>query len=319
MADIVVSEFMDEDAVTDLARDFEVEYDPALAERPNELVAIATSARGLIVRNRTQVRGPLLASCDKLQVVGRLGVGLDNIDLEGCQERGIQVFPAVGANDLAVKEYIIAALLTLCRGSFFATNDVKAGNWPREQLIHREISGRRLGLVGFGNIAREVARAAQGLGMIVAACDPFIGSADHVWKETGVACETLEHLLSTSDAVSLHVPLSAQTRHLMNSKTLALMSRDSYLINSSRGGVVDEEALATALRNGELAGAVLDVFEQEPLPGGSVFVDVPNIILTPHIAGVTEESNCRVSAVTADNVRRVLQERGQELPEPSHE
>ena len=307
MVDIVISEFMDQAAVAGLSHDFEVQYDPQLVERPDDLIAGAAEARGLIVRNRTQVRRPLLESCERLQVVGRLGVGLDNIDLEVCRQRSIQVFPAVGANDLAVKEYVVAALLTLFRGSFFATDDVKAGQWPREHLIHKEISGRRLGLVGFGNIAREVARAAQGLGMVVAACDPFIEPTDSVWQETKVICEMLEQLLAVSDAVSLHVPLTAQTRHLIDGEALSLMRADAYLINSSRGGVVDEVALATALRNGVLAGAVLDVFEQEPLPADSVFVDVPNILLTPHIAGVTEESNRRVSAVTAENVRRVLE------------
>ena len=307
MADIIISEFMDDAAVTKLSRKFDVVYDPKLIDRPQDLLEMVVEARGLIVRNRTQVRGALLENCRALRVVGRLGIGLDNIDLEGCRQRNIQVFPASGANTTAVKEYVIGALLTLFRHCFDVTDEVLAGSWPRERLLHKEISGHQLGLIGFGNIAREVAFAARALGMTVAACDPYIGSSEPVWSQTAVTCMTFEELLSTSDAVSLHVPMTAQTRNIIDAQAISLMRPASYLINSSRGGIVDETALADALRRGALAGAVLDVFEEEPLPPDSVLAGVPNIVLTPHVAGVTEESNRRVSALTAENVRRVLQ------------
>ena len=160
MADIIISEFMDDAAVTKLSRKFDVVYDPKLIDRPQDLLEMVVEARGLIVRNRTQVRGALLENCRALLVVGRLGIGLDNIDLEGCRQRGIQVFPASGANTTAVKEYVIGALLTLFRRCFHVTDEVLAGSWPRERLLHKEISGHQLGLIGFGNIAREVAFAA---------------------------------------------------------------------------------------------------------------------------------------------------------------
>ena len=307
MADIVISEFMDEPAVDNLRRDYDVLYEPTLVDQTDDLVKAVQGASALIVRNRTQVRGAVLEAGVKLKAIGRLGVGLDNIDLEGCEARDIAVLPASGANDLAVKEYVIAGLLLLFRGAYHASDDMVAGLWPRENLIKREISGRSLGLIGFGDIARDVAVAAQALGMVVSAYDPFVTGNDLIWQAMEVTNATLEHILSESDAISLHVPLTDGTKKLINANALSLMKPEAFLINSARGGVVDEAALASALKEGKLAGAMLDVFEQEPLLADSVFAGVPNIILTPHIAGVTEDSNVRVSAVTVKNVRNVLE------------
>ena len=307
MADIVISEFMDEPAVDNLRRDYDVLYEPTLVYQTDDLVKAVQGASALIVRNRTQVRGAVLEAGVKLKVIGRLGVGLDNIDLEGCEARDIAVLPASGANDLAVKEYVIAGLLLLFRGAYHASDDMVAGLWPRENLIKREISGRSLGLIGFGDIARDVAVAAQALGMVVSAYDPFVTRNDLIWQAMEVTNATLEHILSESDAISLHVPLTDGTKKFINANALSLMKPEAFLINSARGGVVDEAALASALKEGKLAGAMLDVFEQEPLLADSVFAGVPNIILTPHIAGVTEDSNVRVSAVTVKNVRNVLE------------
>jgi (S)-sulfolactate dehydrogenase len=307
MPEIVITEFMDDAAVAELAADFDVLYDAGLADRPEALGDLAADARGLIVRNRTQVRGALLESCRRLEVVGRLGVGLDNIDVEACRARGIAVCPATGANDLAVAEYVIAGVLMLLRGAYGASAAVAAGEWPRGRLIGREIAGRRLGLIGFGGIARETAKRATALGMIVLAHDPYVADDDPAWQELGVARTGLEPLLASCNAISLHVPLDATTRHLIDAAALRRMREDAVLINAARGGVIDEQALAGTLRGGRLAGAMLDVFETEPLPAGSALADVPNLILTPHIAGVTLESNVRVSARVAADVRAILQ------------
>lgn len=302
MHDIIITEFMDEAAVALLKREFDVLCDPALVDRPEELLSRAAAARALIVRNRTQVRGQLLEAAQKLECVGRLGVGLDNIDLDACKARGITVYPATGANDLAVAEYVIAAALTLLRGAYLSTGDVIAGSWPRSALMGRELSGKVMGLVGFGAIAREVARRAEALGMSVAAYDPFLPVDHPAW--TGVRNLALDALLSKADVVSLHTPLTEKTRHMIDGKALARMKENAVLINAARGGVVDEEALCDALRSARLAGAALDVFEQEPLDAsnGARFADIANLILTPHIAGVTDESNVRVSRVTAESV-----------------
>jgi (S)-sulfolactate dehydrogenase len=306
MADIVITEFMDEEVI---ARDFagrDVVYDPKLVDRPDALAGLLRDARALVVRNRTQVRPPLLALAPRLRVVGRLGVGLDNIDTAACEARGIAVCPATGANDIAVAEYVLTAALVLLRGAWLATARVVAGEWPRMALIGREASGQRLGLVGFGAIARETAVRARALGMAVAACDPYLPDGHPAWN--GVERLGLDELLAASDVVSLHVPLTSETRSLIDGRALSLMKPRAVLINAARGGVVDEAALAAALRAGTLAGAALDVFETEPLDAahGGIFDGIQNLLLTPHVAGVTEQSNVRVSIVTAAAVLRHL-------------
>ena len=307
LAEIVVTEFMDEAAVAALRADFRLLYDPGLVDRPDDLARAVADARGLIVRNRTQVRGALLAAATRLQAVGRLGVGLDNIDVEACQARGIAVLPATGANETAVAEYVLAAALILLRDVYAHRPSMLAGGWPRERLLGRELSGRRIGLVGLGAIARQVAARAAAMGMGVGAHDPFVDAADPAWH--GIRRHRrLKDLLAASDVVSLHVPLTAKTRDLIDAEAIDAMRRDAVLINTARGGIVDEPALAAALREGRLAGAALDVFAREPLTAEAArpFAGCPNLILTPHVAGVTEESNVRVSLVTARNLREVL-------------
>jgi (S)-sulfolactate dehydrogenase len=306
MPDIVITEFMDEAAVSEGLAGLDVLYDPKLVDRPADLAKLVADCRALIVRNRTQLRGDLLAAAGKLEVVGRLGVGLDNIDMEACKARNIQVFPATGANDLSVAEWVITSALVLLRGAYGATGDVIAGTWPRNRLMGREISGKVMGLVGFGSIAKEVAKRAQALGMSVIAFDPF--APDEAFAAAGVKRHGLEPLLREADVVSLHVPLTEATTNLIDALRLSRMKPDAILLNAARGGVVDEPALAAALRAGKLGGAALDVFVEEPLSGasGAVFAGCPNLILTPHIAGVTVESNTRVSWVTVENVKRAL-------------
>ena len=306
MTEIVISEFMDEAAVDELRRDFSVTYDKTLVDRPEDLKALAAGARALIVRNRTQVRGDLLAAGARLEAIGRLGVGLDNIDTEACKARGIAVLPATGANDIAVAEWAVTTIMVLLRGAYFASDDVAAGTWPRERLMGREVHGKVLGLVGFGAIARETAVRARALGMSIIAADPFVTPDDPAWGRIGARSVSLDTLLAEADAVSLHIPLTAETRNLIDAGRLTAMKRDAVIVNAARGGVIDEAALAAALKAGTIAGAALDVFDVEPLKAGSPLAGCPNLILTPHIAGVTVESNVRVSSVTAANVRRIL-------------
>ncbi len=310
MPTVVICEFMDEDAIREGLSGFDVLYDATLVDRPDDLAAAVADARGLVVRNRTQVGGALLAAAAKLEVVGRLGVGLDNIDVEACRARNIAVYPATGANDVSVAEYVIATALLLLRGAYGATPDVIAGTWPRNRLMGREMSGKRLGLVGFGAIAKETAKRAAALGMEVCAYDPFVPADHPSWRQPWGAVEPvgLDRLLAEADVISLHVPLTAATRNLIDGAALSRMKREAILINAARGGVVDEAAVAAALRAKTLGGAALDVFDQEPLSNerGEVLQNCPNLILTPHIAGVTIEANTRVSRVTVEAVRRHL-------------
>lgn len=309
MSRIVITEFMDEAAVQRIAAAHETLYAPDLVDRRADLLAQVATTDVLIVRNRTRVDADLLAAAPQLQAVGRLGVGLDNIDMEGCQARGITVWPATGANDLAVAEYVITTAMMLLRGAYAATDRVVAGEWPRQDLIGTEASSLTLGLMGYGAIARQVARRAQAMGMRVIAHDPHLPADDPAWGD--VAPVSRADLLAGSDAISLHVPLTPQTRHMIDAAALRAMRPGAVVINAARGGVVDEDALANALRQGHLAGAALDVFEVEPLTAkaGQRFVGLSNLILTPHIAGVTAQANVRVSSLIADRVLDHLAER----------
>ena len=309
MPEIVISEFLDEAAIASILKGRDVLYDPKLVDEPARLHAALKDARAIVVRNRTQVRGALLDAAPRLGVVGRLGVGLDNIDMDACKARGIGVYPATGANDVAVAEYVIAAAMILVRGAYAASAEVAAGKWPRNALIGGEVYGRTLGLVGYGAIARLTAARARALGMEIAACDPYLAADDAHWR--GVRNLPLPRLLAESDIVSLHTPLTKETRRMIGAAAIADMKKSAILINAARGGVVDEEALASALKEGRIAGAALDVFEEEPLgtASGAKFAGLKNVILTPHIAGVTEESNIRVSRVTLENVAAALDRR----------
>lgn len=299
MAEIVIAEFMDDAAIRQHLAGRDVLYDPKLVDAPAALLDAVRDARALVVRNRTQVRGALLAAAARLEIVGRLGVGLDNIDVEACRARGIAVQPATGANDLAVAEYVITAALVLLRGAWFASAAVARGQWPRQSLMGREMHGKQLGLVGYGAIARATATRASALGMSIAAYDPYLPPGHDAWA--GARQLPFAELLATSDVVSLHVPLTPETANLVDAAALATMKRDAILINAARGGVVDEAAVVAALQAARLGGAALDVFEREPVDAatGARLAGVPNLILTPHIAGVTLESNVRVSDVIA--------------------
>jgi (S)-sulfolactate dehydrogenase len=206
-----------------------------------------------------------------------------------------------------VAEYVIAAAMLLLRGAYRATADVGAGRWPRTALSSgREIAGKTLGLVGFGDIGRRTARLGRALGMRVIGHDVAVPAGAAAWRDEGVEPRELDALLGDADVVSLHVPLVATTRHLMDARRLAAMKRGAILVNTARGGVVDEAALAAALASGQLGGAALDVFDTEPLPGGSPLADAPNALLTPHVAGLTQEANARVSSMIAERVLAAL-------------
>jgi (S)-sulfolactate dehydrogenase len=304
---IVISEFMDERAVAQLQALHEVTFEPGLVDDLSRLLQLASQADALIVRNRTQVRGELLAALSRCRVIGRLGVGLDNIDVAAAQARGMAVIPASGANALSVAEYVVLATMLLLRPVFAGTAEVAAGAWPRNALSNgRETAGKRLGIVGFGNIGQTTARLAQGLGMQVSACDALLSADAPVYAQTGVEPLNLQTLIAQSDVITLHVPLLESTRGLINAAFIANMKPGAILINTSRGHIVDMAALVAALRSGHLGGAAVDVFDAEPLPAQPDWQDCPNLLLTPHISGLSQESNERVSFMIAEQVLRAL-------------
>ena len=305
---VVVSEFMDTPGLAALRAVHEVVYDPALVDDPALLRTLAAGADAFVVRNRTQVRGELLdALVPRCRVVGRLGVGLDNIDVAACRARGIAVAPATGANARAVAEYVLVAAATLLRGCFFASDRVAAGEWPREPLSGgREIGDKTLGLVGFGSIGRVTAQLARGWNLDVIATDAALSNDDPAYAEAGVRGASLDALVAEADIVSLHVPLADSTRGLFDEVRIAAMKPGAILVNASRGGIVDEAALVAALRRGHLGGAALDTFAEEPLRDGNAFAGCPNLLLTPHVAGPSAEANARVSISVAEQVLAVL-------------
>jgi (S)-sulfolactate dehydrogenase len=294
---VVVSEFLPDPHLDHLRQSFDVVYDPDLYADRDRLLAELAGTVAILIRNRTLIDPGLLVAAPDLRVVGRLGVGLDNIDTEACLRAGVTVIPAVGANAVSVAEYVIGAMLVLVRRVYEMTPSMVAGEWPRQgHAFGHELLGKRLGLIGLGSIARQVAVRAAAFGMGIIAYDPLLPEDDRAWDTVDKV--DLETLLTTSDVVSLHVPLGDQTRHLIDAGALALMKPTTVLINTSRGGIVDETALAAVLRDGALAGAALDVFATEPLGPGpaAIFAGVPNLVLTPHLAGNTEESVERVAS-----------------------
>lgn len=299
---ILITEFMDQSAVETLSAAHKTTYAPELADEQSQIPALMADIQALIVRNRTKVTADLLDAAPALKCVGRLGVGLDNIDLDACVARDVKVIPATGANNLSVAEYVITSAMVLLRNAYQAKHDMLAGNWPRMACAGRELSGKTLGLIGYGAISRETAGLALGLGMEVCAYDPFLPADDPVWGDTH--CLSLDGVLESGDVISLHVPLTDETRHLMDTRRLAQMKPGAILINAARGGVADEAAMASALKAGALAGAALDVFENEPLTASDAekFCGFNNLLLTPHIAGITDESNVRVSSMIAECV-----------------
>ena len=307
MARIVICEFIDERALPPLRAAHNVLYDPKLVDDAPRLQAEAAGADALVVRNRTQVRGDLLAALARCKVIGRLGVGLDNLDVPGCEARGMQVIPATGANALSVAEYVIGTAMLLLRGAYQSTPAVVAGQWPRAALSNgRETAGKTLGLVGFGSIGQLTATLARALGMQVIAFDAMLAAGHPAYAAHGVRAVGLDALIAAADVLSLHVPLVDSTRNLFNAKRIAAMKRGAVLINTARGGIVDEVALAAALKSGHLGGAAIDVFATEPAPASAHFADCPNLLLTPHIAGVSAESNERVSFLIAEKVLGAL-------------
>ncbi len=311
MADIVIAEFLDEGVVRDLAQTHDVLYEPDFVDRREDLLAALDESRAIVVRNGTWINQELLDRAPRLQVVGRVGVGVERIDQEACKARGVTVCPAYGANAITVAEYTIAGLLLAWRRALLASQRVIGGDWPRREMIGHDLAGKTLGLAGFGDIGRAVAKRARAFEMTVIAYDPYVAPDDPAWRGRHVEQVDFDTLVRESHAISLHLPLTEETRHLLDAAAIARMKPGALLINTTRGGTVDEAAMIAALHSGQLGGAVIDVFEREPLDAetGAAFAGVPNLILTPHIAGVTEESNHRLSVITVENVLRVLDQR----------
>jgi (S)-sulfolactate dehydrogenase len=305
---ILISEFISPQALQFLREKHEVIYDPELYKEPLKIKESIKSVQGFIVRNLTQVNEDILSAAPDLKVVGRLGVGLENIQLPACAQRNIKVIPATGANAQSVAEYVIGSVIALSRRFQEATQITLEGKWPRPQFSGQpECFGKNMGIIGFGSIGRVLAQKANAIGLHCMAYDPFITESEVKMNGFTVPILPIADLLEKSDYVSLHLPLSPETKNLFNAAVLDLMKGGAIIINTARGGILDEHALAERLRSGRIGGAAIDVFSAEPAKDLSHFANITNLILTPHIAGITEESNERVSQLIANEVSNYLE------------
>src|ERR1035437_1140629 len=287
---------------------------------PDGLPAALKDADALVVRSAVQVDDALMEQAPKLRVVGRAGVGVDNIDADAATRRGIVVMNTPGANAVAVAELTIGLMLGLARKVTAANSSMHAGKWEKKNLQGAELRGKTLGILGLGRIGLEVARRAKGFGVELLGSDPFVSAA--VAREAGIKLVTLDELIAGSDYITLHVGLTPQTTGVINAKSLAAMKKGVRIINCARGELIDDAALVAALKSGQVAGAALDVFAEEP-PKNSPYAELENVILTPHIAGSTAEAQEAVGIQIARQVRDYLKlgvaQNAVNLPSLSHE
>lgn len=305
--DILISEELQSSALERLAEKYEFVSDSTLWREPNRLKAAVSETKVLLVRNQTQVTAELLQSAPKLLAVGRLGVGLDNIDVAAASRQGIVVVAPLNANATSVAEFTLGLLLALARKIPRADLTTKAGRWDRKGCTGLELAGKTLAICGLGRIGGLVASLGHAFGMRVVAFDPFVKSDSKVVQESSAAlCGSIEEALATADFVSVHLPLTDDTRRLFSGRVFKSMKPGAFFINTSRGAVLDEAALLDALQSGRLAGAALDVRAVEPPAAGSALESMPNVILTPHIASFTTEAQQRTFEAVADDVQRLL-------------
>jgi len=269
-----------------------------------EFVSALVEADALIVRSATTVTRDMIGLAPNLRAVGRAGVGVDNVDIPAASERGIAVFNAPGGNTIAAAELTMALLLSVARRVPAADASLRSGQWDRAVFKGVELRGKTLGLIGAGRIGGEVAIRCRAFGMDVVVHDPYLSPerAD----ELGARLVTLDDVLARADFISIHVPLTDETRGICGFEAIAKMKPTVFIVNASRGGVVDEEALAAALRDGLIAGAALDVYETEPLPDESPLRDAPNLVLTPHLGASTAEAQVGVATEVADKIKNLL-------------
>lgn len=270
---------------------------------PQQLMERIGDYEAVIVRGRTKVSAEVIARGARLKVIARAGVGVDNIDVVAATKRGIPVVNAPAASTISVAELTLAHMLSLARRIPEADRSMRAGRWEKKAFEGSELYGKTLGLVGSGRIGAEVAARAKAFGMRVIAFDPYL--PPRVADERGIALTTLEAVLLDADFVSVHAALTDETRHMLGARQLALMKKSAFLVNCARGEIVDEAALAAALRNREIAGAAIDVFEREP-PTASPILTEEHTSLTPHLGASTREAQTRVGETAAADVLRVL-------------
>ena len=279
-----------------------VTYEPEIT--PEQIAEKIGNFEVVVVRSRTKMTRELIAKADKCKIIARVGIGLDNIDQDAAKEKNIRVINAVEGAITAVAELVIGLMISMAREIPRADREIRNGNWIKKELMGSELKGKYLGIVGLGNIGKRLGRLARALNMNIIGYD-VIPINDEFSKEVGLMKADLDTLLSSADYVSFHVPLLDSTRHMINAEKLKMMKNTARIINTSRGGVIDEEALYNSLKDGSLAGAALDVFEVEPATENKL-ITLPNFIATPHIGAQTKEAQLLAANIIAEKIIQIL-------------
>jgi D-3-phosphoglycerate dehydrogenase / 2-oxoglutarate reductase len=280
----------------------QVDYKPNILT--DELLSIVKDYQVILVRSRTKITREIIQAASNAKIIARAGVGLDNIEVTAAEEKGIRVINAPEAAINAVSELTVGNMISLARSIPLADSEMKRGKWIKKNLMGTELSGKYLGIVGVGNIGRNVGRIAKALRMNIIGYDPYPIDRDYI-KEVGLIVTDLNTLVQSADFITCHVPLLEETKHLFNAELISNMKSTAYIINASRGGVIDETALYNALCNGSIAGAALDVFETEP-PLNNPLIGLSNVICTPHIGAQTKEAQELTSIVIAEKIIQII-------------
>ena len=279
-----------------------ITYEPEIT--PDQIKEKISNFDIVVVRSRTKITKEMIDRATQCKIIARVGVGLDNIDVDAAKAKGIRVINAVEGAMNAVAELVLGLMLSLAREIPRADREIRNGNWLKKELMGSELSGKYLGIVGLGNIGKRLAKLARGLNMNIIGFD-VMPIADDFARDVGLIKADIDTLLSSADYVSFHVPLTETTHHLVNSKRISTMKKTTYIINTSRGEIIDEDALYNALKEGKIAGAALDVFEKEPAVGNKL-ATLPNVVCTPHIGAQTKEAQTLAANVIGEKIIMIL-------------
>ncbi len=307
MTKILITEFIDSQSLQNINKKFDVIYKKDAWQNKDFLEREIQKFDGMIVRNKTSLDKKILINASNLKFIGRLGVGLDNIDTEYCKKNNIIVQPATGMNSDSVAEYVVNSSLTLLKKTHIIKEQTLQGKWPRTSIVTKELKGKTLGLIGFGDISKKVLNLVNVFDVSCIAYDPFITLKQ--MEAENVKKVSFDEILNLADIISIHVPLNNETKYLFDRQAFIKMKKQPIIINSSRGGVINEKDLIDAYKNKYISGFALDVFENEPVNEAfynNITYDM-NCILTPHIAGVTAESNVRVSNFIIDKTNKFFE------------
>ena len=307
MIKILITEFIDSQSLQNINKKFDVIYKKDAWQNKDFLEKEIQKFDGVIVRNKTSLDKNILINASNLKFIGRLGVGLDNIDTEYCKKNNIIVQPATGMNSDSVAEYVVNSSLTLLKKSQIINEQTLQGKWPRTSIITKELKGKTFGLIGFGDISKKVLKLINVFDVACIAYDPFINSKQ--MEVHNIKKVSFDEILNLADIISIHVPLNNETKYLFDRQAFIKMKKQPIIINSSRGGIINEKDLIDAYRNKYISGFALDVFENEPI-NETFYKNISNdmnCILTPHIAGVTAESNVRVSNFIIDKTNKFFE------------